>query len=96
MNFAFYANIVWTHSYLGISIKFVLYWIHFLFINYDLGGDEPKPDEITTLLAVGIFIIKAPPDVVEAPNLQYPAINLLKQSLQSHNEIVIHNNNYHY
>ncbi len=95
INFAFYANIVWTHSYLGISIKFALFWIHFLFINYDLGGDELKPDEITTLLAVGIFIIKAPPDVVEAPNLQYPAINLLKQSLQSHNEIVIHNNNYH-
>ena len=67
-----------------------------LFNHCFSGGDEPKPDEITTLLAVGIFIIKAPPDVVEAPNLQYPAINLLKQSLQSQNEIVIHNNYDHY
>ena len=50
--------------------------------------DEPKPDEITTLLAVGIFIVKAPANVVQVPNLQYPAINLLKQSLQSHRKIV--------
>ncbi|CAG2183209.1 unnamed protein product, partial [Oppiella nova] len=51
-------------------------------------SDEPKPDEITTLLAVGIFIIKAPSDVVQVPNLQYPAINLLKQSLQSDKKVV--------
>lgn len=52
------------------------------------GDDEPKPDEITTLLVVGIFIIKAPPDVVQAPNLRYPCINLMKQALQSDNEMV--------
>ncbi|CAG2115777.1 unnamed protein product, partial [Medioppia subpectinata] len=51
-------------------------------------SDEPKPDEITTLLAVGIFIVKAPSAVVQAPNLQYPAINLLKQSLQSDKKLV--------
>ncbi|XP_054152943.1 HEAT repeat-containing protein 5B-like isoform X2 [Oppia nitens] len=50
--------------------------------------DEPKPDDIITLIAVGIFIVKAPSDVVQVPNLQYPAINLLKQSLQSDRKIV--------
>lgn len=50
--------------------------------------DEPKPDEITTLMAVGIFIMRAPQEVILTPNLQYPCINLFKQSLQSNNDLV--------
>lgn len=61
----------------------------FLLFFYRTGDDkEPKADQVTTVLAIGIFITKAPPKVVKAPNLQFPCINLLKQSLQNENEIV--------
>lgn len=53
-----------------------------------IGDDEPKPDQVTTVLAIGVFITTAPPKVVKLPNLQFPCINLLRQSLQSENEIV--------
>ena len=55
---------------------------------YVLGSDEPKPDQITILLAVSIFIMNTPSDVIKIPNLQYPCINLLTQALQSENEFV--------
>jgi hypothetical protein len=37
------------------------------------------------LLAIAVFILHAPPEVVCAPNLQYPCINQFKQCLQSNN-----------
>jgi hypothetical protein len=37
------------------------------------------------LLAIAVFVLHAPPEVVCAPNLQYPCINQFKQCLQSNN-----------
>ena len=48
-------------------------------------GDESKIDKIIQVMIIGIFIIYMPPQVLAAPNLQYPCINLLKQALQSTN-----------
>ncbi|RWS17916.1 HEAT repeat-containing protein 5B-like protein [Dinothrombium tinctorium] len=51
-------------------------------------GEEPKPNEITAISVIEIFILKAPQKVIRVPNLQYPCINLLQQSLQSQREMV--------
>jgi stress-induced morphogen len=37
------------------------------------------------LLAIAVFVLHAPAEVVCAPNLQYPCINQFKQCLQSNN-----------
>ncbi|XP_067013409.1 HEAT repeat-containing protein 5B [Anabrus simplex] len=47
------------------------------------GSDETKLDEVTMLLAVAVFVLHAPAEVVCAPNLQYPCINQFRQCLQS-------------
>ncbi|GFG34432.1 hypothetical protein Cfor_07683, partial [Coptotermes formosanus] len=49
------------------------------------GSDETKLDEVTMLLAIAVFVLHAPAEVVCAPNLQYPCINQFKQCLQSNN-----------
>ena len=40
-------------------------------------------DEVTMLLAMGVFILHAPPSVVRIPALQYPCVNELTTCLQS-------------
>jgi hypothetical protein len=40
---------------------------------------------VTMLLAVALFVLHAPAEVVCAPNLQYPCINQFKQCFQSNN-----------
>jgi len=37
------------------------------------------------LLAIAVFVLHAPAEVVCAPNLQYPCINQFRQCLQSNN-----------
>lgn len=50
--------------------------------------DEPKMDEVTMIIAVTIFILSSPPEVVLVHNVQFPCINLLKQALESQSELV--------
>ena len=46
-------------------------------------GEETKVDEVTMMLAIAVFVLHAPAEVVSAPNLQYPCINHFRQCLQS-------------
>lgn len=48
-----------------------------------IGVEKVKVDEVSMLLAVAIFILSAPVDVVRVPNLRYPCLNLFKQALDS-------------
>ncbi|XP_076321914.1 HEAT repeat-containing protein 5B isoform X4 [Tachypleus tridentatus] len=50
--------------------------------------EDSKPDEISMLLAVAVFILSAPGEVVSTPNLQFPCINLFKQALQLDGDLV--------
>uniref|UniRef100_T1KZX8 HEAT repeat-containing protein 5B n=1 Tax=Tetranychus urticae TaxID=32264 RepID=T1KZX8_TETUR len=50
---------------------------------------EPRLDDGLAVTIIGIFITSTPPKVLNAPNLQYPCINLLKQTLQSTREAVV-------
>lgn len=45
-----------------------------------------QPDQVSILLAVAVFILSAPSEVISIPNLQYPCINLFKQALQQNGE----------
>jgi hypothetical protein len=45
------------------------------------GTDDSKLDEVTMLMAIAVFVLHAPTDVVCAPNLQYPCINQFKQGM---------------
>lgn len=45
-------------------------------------ADERRPDEITIIAIIGVFISKCSPEVVSVPNLLFPSINMLKQRLQ--------------
>lgn len=47
--------------------------------------DEKKMDNITMMLAVAVFVMNAPSNVVIPPNLQYPCINHFRQCLESPN-----------
>lgn len=47
------------------------------------GSDENKLDEVTMMLAIAVFVLHAPSQVITAPNLQYPCINHFRQCLQS-------------
>uniref|UniRef100_T1IQK7 HEAT repeat-containing protein 5A n=1 Tax=Strigamia maritima TaxID=126957 RepID=T1IQK7_STRMM len=49
------------------------------------GTDNGKPDEVAMLLAVAVFVLGAPVEVVCIPNLQFPCINLFQQTFQSDN-----------
>lgn len=52
------------------------------------GNEEQKQDFISTLLAIGVFAIYSPVEVLATPQLQYPIINLMTQALQSDNDLV--------
>ncbi|KAI1285000.1 HEAT repeat-containing protein 5B [Halotydeus destructor] len=45
--------------------------------------DQIKPDQVTALVTIGLFVTKASAQVVKPANLQFPCINFLKQCLQS-------------
>lgn len=49
------------------------------------GTDETKTDEVTMMLALAVFILHIPSEVIAAPNLQYPCINYFQQCVQSEN-----------
>ena len=40
-------------------------------------------DEVTMLLAMGVFLLHAPPSVVRIPALQYPCVNEFTTCLQA-------------
>ena len=42
-----------------------------------------RPDEITSLVIIGTFVVEAPKEVLEPPNLRFPCINLIKHFLDS-------------
>ncbi|XP_075228223.1 HEAT repeat-containing protein 5B isoform X2 [Lycorma delicatula] len=52
------------------------------------GSDGMKMDEVTIMLAIAVFVLHMPPEIVSAPNLQYPCINHFRQSLQNNNVYV--------
>ncbi|XP_046614986.1 HEAT repeat-containing protein 5B isoform X2 [Neodiprion virginianus] len=52
------------------------------------GCDETKMDEVAMMLGIAVFVLHASPEVVSAPNLQYPCINHFRQCLQSENTLV--------
>lgn len=49
------------------------------------GADENKFDEVCMMLALSVFVLRAPADVILVPNLQYPCINHFRQCFQSEN-----------
>ncbi|XP_065165699.1 HEAT repeat-containing protein 5B isoform X3 [Atheta coriaria] len=52
------------------------------------GSEDTKLDEVTTMLAIAVFVLHAPSKVVSAPNLLYPCINHFRQCLQSSNTTI--------
>lgn len=51
-------------------------------------NDRRNFDEITMMLAIAVFVLYAPENVVLAPNLQYPCINHFRQCLLSQDAMV--------
>lgn len=49
------------------------------------GSEEKKIDEVCMMLALSVFVLHAPADVILVPNLQYPCINYFRQCFQSEN-----------
>lgn len=49
------------------------------------GTNETKTDEVTMMLALAVFILHVPSEVIAAPNLQYPCINYFQHCIQSEN-----------
>ncbi|KAG7212607.1 hypothetical protein KM043_012898 [Ampulex compressa] len=52
------------------------------------GSDETKMDEVAMMLGIAVFVLHALPDVVSAPNLQFPCINHFRHAFQSENILV--------
>lgn len=52
------------------------------------GNDETKMDEVAMMLGIAVFVLHASPDVVSAPNLQFPCINHFRYAFQSENIMV--------
>lgn len=53
-----------------------------------LGDGGQKQDFISTLLAIGVFAIYSPAEVLFTAQLQYPIINLMTRALQSDKDLV--------
>lgn len=53
------------------------------------GCDETKVDEVTIMLAIAIFILHAPDNLVSTPSLKFPCINHFQQCLQNENNFMI-------
>ncbi|KZC10298.1 HEAT repeat-containing protein 5B [Dufourea novaeangliae] len=52
------------------------------------GNDETKMDEVAMILGIAVFVLHASPEVVSAPNLQFPCINHFRHAFQSENTMV--------
>ncbi|XP_070152954.1 HEAT repeat-containing protein 5B isoform X1 [Polyergus mexicanus] len=52
------------------------------------GNDETKMDEVAMMLGIAVFVLHASPEVVSAPNLQFPCINHFRHAFQSENMTV--------
>lgn len=55
---------------------------------YMIGNDETKMDEVAMMLSIAVFVLHALPDVISAPNLQFPCINHFRHAFQSDNMLV--------
>lgn len=51
------------------------------------GCDETKVDEVTMMLAIAVFILHAPSNLVSVPSLKFPSINHFQQCLQNENNL---------
>ncbi|XP_073980275.1 HEAT repeat-containing protein 5B isoform X3 [Rhodnius prolixus] len=49
----------------------------------DDAGDDSRLDEVTMMMAIAVFVLHAPAEVVLAPNLQYPCINHFRRCIQA-------------
>ena len=70
------------------SKSFILGFCCLSILWFVLGNGEQKQDFVSTLLAIGVFAIYSPTEVLGNPQLQYPIINLMTQALQSENDLV--------
>ncbi|XP_034942648.1 HEAT repeat-containing protein 5B isoform X2 [Chelonus insularis] len=52
------------------------------------GNDETKMDDVTMMLGIAVFVLHALPEVVSAPNLQFPCINHFRQAILSDSTMV--------
>ncbi|XP_076643444.1 HEAT repeat-containing protein 5B isoform X1 [Halictus rubicundus] len=52
------------------------------------GNDEMRMDEVSMILGIAVFVLHALPEVVNAPNLQFPCINHFRHAFQSENTMV--------
>ncbi|KAK2577979.1 hypothetical protein KPH14_008413 [Odynerus spinipes] len=52
------------------------------------GNDETKMDEVAMMLSIAVFVLHALPEVISAPNLQFPCINHFRHAFQSENMLV--------
>lgn len=63
-----------------------MYFTYFYFIYFaSIGNDETKMDEVAMMLGIAVFVLHASPEVVSAPNLQFPCINHFRHAFQSEN-----------
>lgn len=53
------------------------------------GSDDTRVDEVTMMLAIAVFILHAPGNLVSAPNLKFPSINHFQQCLQSETDLMV-------
>lgn len=59
------------------------YWLNLLNLGTDDAGDDSRLDEVTMMMAIAVFVLHAPAEVVLAPNLQYPCINHFRRCIQA-------------
>lgn len=68
--------------YIYIDLKLNIYIFYFIYFK---GNDETKMDEVAMMLGIAVFVLHASPEVVSAPNLQFPCINHFRHAFQSEN-----------
>lgn len=67
-------------------VTYIFYFICMLILL--AGNDETKMDEVAMMLGIAVFVLHASPEVVSAPNLQFPCINHFRHAFQSENTTV--------
>lgn len=53
------------------------------------GSDDTRVDEVTMMLAIAVFILHAPGNLVTVPNLKFPSINHFQQCLQNETNLMV-------
>lgn len=53
------------------------------------GSDDTRVDEVTMMLAIAVFILHAPGNLVSVPNLKFPSINHFQQCLQNETNLMV-------